>query len=118
VKNIGPVIDGLNPNIFGLVLNRCQCSTLDLEKIAKLRELRALYLNGCKITDKDLGSLVGTKSLVVLDLEGCDNLTKDSLLSIQNIKSLGFLKLPAQLDSQEFHLILRSHQPRLKFDLP
>jgi len=118
VKNIGPVIDGLNPNIFGLVLNSCQCTTLDLEKVAKLRELRALYLNGCKITDRDLSSLVGTKSLVVLDLEGCDNLTKDSLLSIQNIKSLRFLKLPAQLDSQEFHLILRSHQPRLKFDLP
>lgn len=118
VKNIGPVIDGLNPNIFGLVLNRCQCNARELEKVAKLRNLRALYLNGCKITDKDLSSLVGTKSLVVLDLEGCDNLTKDSLLSIQNIKSLGFLKLPAQLDSQEFHLILRSQQPRLQFDLP
>ncbi len=118
VKNIGPVIDGLNPNIFGLVLNRCQCTTLDLEKIAKLRELRALYLNGCKITDKHLSSLVGTKSLVALDLEDCDNLTKDSLLSIQKIKSLRFLKLPAQLDSQEFHLILRSHFPELKFDLP
>lgn len=118
VKDIDPMIATLNHNLYGIVLNRCVVTSNNLEKLAQLPNLRALYLNGCKITDKDLSSLVSTKSLVVLDLEGCDNLTKDSLLSIQNIKSLGFLKLPAQLDSQEFHLILRSHQPRLKFDLP
>jgi hypothetical protein len=118
VKDVSPVVELLNPNLYGLVLNQCILTTKDLEKIARQPALRALYLNGCKISDKDLSSLVGTKSLVVLDLEGCDNLTKDSLLSIQKIKSLRFLKLPAQLDSQEFHLILRSHLPELKFDLP
>jgi serine/threonine protein kinase len=118
VKNIGPVIHGLNPNIFGLVLNQCQCTTTDLEKVAKLPHLRALYLNGCKITDKELNCLGSVKELAVLDLDGCDRLTRDSLVTIKNIKTLQFLKLPAQLDTQEFHLILRSHQPLLKFDLP
>ncbi len=118
VKNIGPVIDGLNPNIFGLVLNQCQCTNTDLEKVAKLPHLRALYLNGCKITDQDLNCLGSVKELAVLDLDGCDRLTRDSLVTIKNIKTLQFLKLPAQIDTQEFHLILRSHQPLLKFDLP
>lgn len=118
MKNIGPVIDGLNPAIFGLVLNRCQCTTTDLEKVAKLPHLRALYLNGCTITNQDLDCLRSVKELAVLDLGGCDRLTKDSLLTIKNIKSLQSLKLPDQLDTQEFHLILLSSRPRLKFDLP
>jgi uncharacterized protein YjbI with pentapeptide repeats len=118
VKNIGPVIDGLNPNLFGLVLNQCQCTTIDLEKVAELPHLRALYLNGCKITDPDLNCLGSVKELVILDLQGCDRLTRDSLLTIKNIKTLQFLKLPDQLDTQEFHLILLSSRPGLKFDLP
>jgi serine/threonine protein kinase len=118
VKNIGPVIDGLNPNLFGLVLNQCQCTSTDLEKVAKLPHLRALYLNGCKITDPNLNCLGRVKELVILDLQGCDRLTRDSLLTIKNIKTLQFLILPGQLDTQEFHLILLSSRPGLKFDLP
>lgn len=118
VKGVSSIIKVLSPNLYGLVLNRCLLTTTDIEKVARQPELRALYLNGCQIVDADLRSLTATNSLVILDLQGCDNLTKDSLPAIQNIKSLRFLKLPEQLDSQEVHLVLHSRLPELKFELP
>ena len=99
VKNIGPIVEVLNPNLSRIVLNRCICTAADLEKIARLQKLRDMSLNGCQITDADLRCLAGMKNLVVLDLDGCDNLTKDSLRTIQSIKTLQSVKLPTQLNS-------------------
>ena len=118
VPNIGPILAELNPNFFGLVINRCVITSENIEQIARLHNLSALFMNGCLITDSDLHSLIGLKKLTFLDLEGCDNLTSNCLPTIEKIKSLRYLTLPEKLDTEEFHRILRSRLPELKFVQP
>ncbi len=118
VTNVGPILAAVNPNFYGLILNRCVLTSQNLEQLARLHHLNILFLNGCLISDADLHNLEGLKELVSLDLEGCDNLTSNCLPTIEKIKSLRFLTLPEKLDTEEFHRILRSHLPELQFVQP
>ena len=118
VTNVGPILAVLNPNFYGLILNRCVLTSKNLQQLARLHHLNILFLNGCLITDADLHNLEGLKELVSLDLEGCENLTAECLPTIEKIKSLRFLTLPEKLDTEEFHRILRSHIPELQFVQP